>query len=289
MHASLKLALLLTALLFVAAAYAEEFVWRVPGKSGNTVYLVGSVHLLPPRAYPLAPAYEQAYAASEILLFETDLAALQQPQTQFQLLTEASYPAGQSLSTQLPSGLLARLRKVSADAGLPVAMLDRFKPWFAATLIELTAFTNAGFRPELGIDTHFHQRATADGKPVYGLEPLDQHLAVLTGMSAEQSTAYLRDTLDNLQRLENAPGELYEFWRQGDAAGLAAYVIEQAKTDPALYQRLVIDRNHAWLQDVIDLLKGNANAMLVVGALHLAGEQGLPALLRAHGYSPDQL
>ncbi len=267
---------------------ADQFVWRVPGANGNSVTLVGSVHLLPPQAYPLPPAYQKAYAGSEILMFETDMAALQSPTTQFRLLEQASYPPGESLSGNLAPPLLARLQNSLSSIGLPLAMLDRFRPWFVATLIELTAFAQAGFRPDLGIDVHFFERAQTDGKGVYGLENLDQHLAVLTDMPEPQSRAYLADTLDNLKMLEAAPTELFALWQQGDADGLAAYVAEHAQTNPQLYARLVTERNHAWLVDIEALLQGNANAMVVVGALHLAGAQGLPALLERAGYQPVQ-
>lgn len=270
------------------AALAEQFVWKVPGNNGNSVYLVGSVHLLPPRAYPLPPAFEQAYKNSEILMFETDISALENPATQFKLLRQASYPTGETLSQSLPPPLLASLRAATAATSLPMAMLDRFKPWFAATLIELTAFTKAGFRPDLGVDMYFQNRAQSDGKATVGLETLDAHLAVLTDMPESLSEAYLSDTLDNLQLLETAPTELFDYWQTGDAESLATYVEEQAQTNPALYARLVDERNHAWLADIEALLNGNANAMVVVGALHLAGEQGLPTLLKARGYQPVQ-
>lgn len=289
---SISLAATLALLLTTSLAHAEQFVWRVPGQSGdatNSVYLVGSVHLLPPRAYPLPPAFETAYQASDLLMFETDMAALQSPQTQFRLMGEAAYPAGVSLGSSLPPALLRRLQTPAQNLGVPFAVLDRFKPWFAATLIELSAFTKAGFRADLGLDTHFYQRALSDNKGVYGLETLDAHLAVLTEMPPALSQAYLSDTLHNLSELDEAPNKLFDFWNTGNAAGLSAYVEEQSQADPALYRRLVEARNKAWLADIEALLNGNVNAMIVVGALHLAGAQGLPKLLQARGYKPEQL
>lgn len=280
--------LLLLVVLVSAPVQAKDFVWRVAGAAGHDVYLVGSVHLLPPRAYPLPEAFEQAYQRSEVVMFETDMAAMEAPDTQFALLAAASYPPGQSLRDNVPPPLLARLEQAAGNAGLPMVMFERLKPWFAATLLELTRYTKAGFRPELGIDTHFFERASKDGKLIVGLEPLAEHMALLTEMTPAQSLGFLRSTLSTLESDEDTPARLFDYWHSGDAPGLDAYAAEQASSNPALQARLVDDRNHAWLEDIEALLAGNANAMVVVGALHLTGEQGLPALLRARGYTPEQ-
>lgn len=269
-------------------ALADEFVWQVPGNNDNTIYLVGAVHLLPERAYPLGPAFEKAYKNSDILLFETDLSALQSPQTQYQLLTQASYPADQSLRKDLPPALFERLKQALPATDIPLDSVERYKPWFIATLIEVSAFEKAGFKADLGVDFHFYERARQDSKDIRGLENIDRHLAVLTEMSQDQSKAYLADTLDNLQLLEDAPTQLYEFWQKGDVLGLTAYVTERAQTNPQLYARLVTARNRDWLPEIQTLLEGDTNATIVVGALHLAGPQGVPALLEKAGYKPAQ-
>lgn len=277
----------LALLLAVDTALADEFVWQVPGNN-NTVYLVGAVHLLPERAYPLGPAFEKAYKNSDILLFETDLSALQSPQTQYQLLTQASYSADESLRKNLPTALYEQLKQTLPATDISLDSVEHYKPWFIATLIEVSAFEEAGFKADLGVDFYFYERARQDSKDTRGLENIDRHLAVLTEMSRDQSKAYLADTLDNLQLLEDAPTQLYEYWQKGDVNGLTAYVTERAKTNPQLYDRLVTTRNHEWLAEIQTLLQGDANATIVVGALHLAGPQGLPALLERAGYKPVQ-
>lgn len=283
-RAALAAAVLAMALLCGGGALAEggkSFVWRIDD-ADSSVYLVGSIHLLPPRAYPLPAPFQTAFEDAEIVAFETDIAALREAETQAALLQAAQYDQG-TLASHLGERLYAQTRLALARAGVPMAQVARFKPWFVAGLIELRLFIADGFRRELGLDGHFYERAVAADKAILPLEPLAEHLRVLIGMPPEMSRAFLAATVTNLDELENAPSEVYTLWRAGDAAGLAALTREQVAANPALYERLLFARNAAWLDDIEALLAGPDDAMVVVGALHLPGERGLLALLRQRG------
>lgn len=281
---------LLVALWFtagLAAAGPSGLVWCVEGAESR-VYLAGSMHMLPPRAYPLPPAYERAYEATERLVLEADQAALERPQARNELLAAARYDTG-DLRTHVGDALYRHTRAVASDQGLSMRRLDGYRPWFVAMAIEMQSYRAAGFRPDLGLDGHFHGRALADGRPIQPLQAIDAHLAIVTEMPAALSRDQLAVTLDSADTLAQAPADIYAYWRTGDAAGLAASVAEQTKAYPALYDRLIYDRNEAWLPAIDRLLARPGNALVLVGAVHLVGPGGLVERLRASGYTVSRV
>lgn len=271
------------ALLGTGAAQAEGFVWRV-ADGDNSVYLAGSVHLLPPEAYPLPDAFQEAYEAAEIVAFETEIGKLQGSEAQTVLFRAARYDDGSALESHLDDELYGQVNEVLGDMGVSISAVRGFRPWFVAGMIEVRSFMAAGYRQDLGVDTHFYDKAEQDDKAILPLETLDRHLAVLTEMPPEMARAYLAATVENVDELEDAPTVVYDFWRAGDADGLADYVAEQMAADPALYERLLFARNRQWMDKLENLLAGDADAMVVVGALHLVGERGLLEKLEARGY-----
>lgn len=268
-------------------AHAESFVWRVAG-SDNTVYLAGSMHLLPERAYPLPAAYENAYSASKMLVEEADQAALQSPQASRILMSAARYDQG-DLADHLDADTLEQTAKTLDDLGLDIDNYEAFRPWFVSLAIEVQAFENAGYRADLGLDGFFDQRARLDDKPILALQTIDRHLAVLTELSTGLSRDQLAVTLANADELDTAPDELFGYWQSGNVADFAAAIDEQVEAYPALYDRLIYDRNQAWLSTVDTLLHSPDNAMVLVGAAHLVGPKGLVSLLRDKGYQIDRM
>jgi len=273
--------------LWLGVASAADLLWRVEGGAG-TAYLAGSVHLLPPEAYPLPASFEQAYRRADRLVFETDMGALNNPATQMQLLSAATLPAGQTLSERLPADLRKRLESRLKEGNMPLALVDGFRPWFAAVMLEMTLFMNSGYRPDLGLDQHFYDRAHADGKPIESLEPIAGHLEILTGMTEAEQQNFLAATLAELERLEDAPAQLFELWRQGDVKGLEALMLDSRQRYPGFHERLIASRNRQWVKRIRSMLAEGDVVMVVVGAIHLIGEDGLPARLRAAGFPAVQ-
>lgn len=280
----------LVALLALAsgAASARGMVWQV-GDADNTVYLAGSVHLLPPSAYPLPEAFQRAYENAAIVAFETDIGELQSSAAQTRLFQAARYPDGTGLDDHLDDALYARVANLLGEMGQSISAMRSFRPWFIAGMIEVQAFMAEDFRQDLGLDTHFHERAVEDDKAILPLETLDRHLAVLTEMPADMARDYLAATVENVAALSDAPAAVFDFWREGDTAGLAAYVEEQIDDTPALYERLLFSRNDDWMAHIEALLAGSDDAMVLVGTLHLVGERGLIEQLRAAGHRPERV
>ena len=270
-----------------APVSAESFLWEVKG-ANNRVFLLGSMHLLPASAYPLPDAMESAYRQSEVLVFETDMAAVSNEETQMALLNAGMYPEGESLMNALHTRVLEPYADAVQSLRLPVPMLNRYRPWLAALTIEMSVYAKHNFKAELGVDRHFYDKAVPAEKKIIALETIEEQSAFFTGMSDKMAQDYLSLTLINLEEIDNDPTELLEIWADGDDGDMEDLLDPLIDDYPALYRRFIRDRNEKWLPTVLDLLKGGKNAMVVVGALHLPGDHGLLQLLENAGYDPVQ-
>ena len=118
--------------IFTLAAFvrAENCLWKAVSDRG-TLYLQGSVHLLKAEDYPLAPAIEEAYEESEVLVFETDMKAMAAPETQQLIMSKAILPGERTLEDELDPDVYAALSRKLEEVGLPAVATRKFKPWFA--------------------------------------------------------------------------------------------------------------------------------------------------------------
>ena len=133
------------------------------------------------------------------------------------------------------------------------------------------------------------RRAQSDGRPTAGLETLPEELGSLTALSREDQIRMLDQTVDELKSIRSEMQEITLAWRHGDTTRLAALLSSEYGDFPSLYKPLVTDRNRRWLPQLEELLRANDNSLVVVGALHLVGQEGLLDLLRKKGYQIRQL
>ena len=290
-HASLRrvaVALTLAILATAQAAQARTFGWKATGK-GGTIYLVGSIHVMSPSFYPLNPALDAAFNDSDLLVEEVDLAEMVDPTTQMSMLTRGMLPSGQSLDTLLTPATLALVKKATGDLGSAGAALMRFKPWMLAIALQGRELMKAGFDPALGLDQHFYDEAKAGAKAVQGLETVDYQISRFDGMTLEQQDRMLAETLKELETETAAVGKLGDAWKGGDVAAIEKIALADLKSDPVMYQRLLVERNRNWMPRIEALFARRGRALVVVGAAHLVGPDGLIAMLKAKGYTVEQL
>ena len=263
----------------------RHILWAVQGQR-NTVYLLGAIHVLRPDDAGLPEAAERAYEDAEQLVMEIDMddpsvagpAALGEVMQRMALL-----PEGQTLRSVLGSdydGIRAR----AGEAGLDLAMLERFAPWFVATALLQLELAQRGFSPEFGIEQALVDRAGKDRKPIVGLETAARQIGLLAGMPLPAQKRFLVMTLEESRQLDRELGELLRAWQRGDAAALARLLSDEFEEFPDLYRALTVDRNRAWVGKLADLLDDRDDYLVVVGALHLVGRDSVVDLLRKRGY-----
>ncbi len=263
--------------------------WKATSKQGRVIYLAGSVHLLSAQYYPLSPAFETAFAASELLVEEVDMGEMLAPESQLMMLTRGMLPAGQSLDKIVsPATYAAVTAKVTA-LGLPMGPLNMFKPWALALTLQALEWQKAGFNADLGLDKHFYDMAKIAARPTQGLETLEFQIGRFNDMPMDLQERLLAETLKELETTQSSFTTLAEAWKAGDADGVEALVLRELKAEPEMYQRLLVERNRAWLPQVEALFKRPKPAFVVVGAAHLVGADGLLQMLRTRGYTIEQM
>jgi uncharacterized protein YbaP (TraB family) len=282
--AVVALALLVTA----QAAQAKTFGWKATGKSG-TIYLVGSIHVMSESFYPLNPALDAAFKDSDVLVEEVDLAEMLDPMAQMNILTRGMLPSNQSLDKVLSPSTLALVQKATGDLGADSSPLMRFKPWMLAIALQGMELMKAGFDPALGLDQHFYEQAKSGGKPVQGLETVEFQISRFDTMTMEQQDRMLAETLKELATETATVGKLGDAWKAGDVAAIERIALADLKSDPLMYQRLLVERNKNWMPKIEALFARKGRAIVIVGAAHLVGPDGLLALLKARGYAIEQL
>lgn len=269
-------------------AQAASPVWAIRG-AHNTVYLAGSIHLLPPQDASLPPALVRAYGDSAQLVMEIDLGKVDELAVGGWMLEHGALPAGVKLRTVTGEQRYTRLSAAAGELGLPTDILDSQAPWVVAIELADLEYVHLGFDPQQGVEEQLVRRAQTDGKPTAGLETIDEELGGLESLPREDQLRMLDQTLDELKESPAEIKEVLSAWRRGDAANLAALLSREFSSFPALYRALVTVRNANWLPRIEEMLRGESNSLVVVGSLHLVGDGGLLELLRKDGYTAKQL
>jgi uncharacterized protein len=281
-------ALAALALLAPLRAADHNFLWKAAGR-GGVVYLAGSVHMLSQKYYPLDEALESSFKEADLLVEEVDLGEMLAPESQLHILTRGMLPADQSLDKVLSPPTYALVSKTASGLGAPMEALHRFKPWMLAIALEGLVLQQGGFDPNLGLDKHFYDLAQAGAKPVQGLETVEYQLSRFDEMTMPQQDRFLADTIKELDTEKASVGTLADAWKAGDAPLVEQIVLKDLKSDPVMYQRLLVERNRNWLPKLEALFGRTGRAFVVVGAAHLVGPDGLLQMLKAKGYTVEQM
>jgi uncharacterized protein len=284
----LAAALLLSCALSAAAGAdeAHHTFWSVKGEH-NTVYLLGSVHVLKPTDSVLPPEALRAYTKAKALVMEIDLnnasaESLMDADTSLETL-----PEGQTLASVLGPQAFARFSSHVKKLGLDPDFFSAFQPWFAAMAIEQQEITQQGFDANSGVDEQFAQRAAADQKPIIGLETMTQQLGFFAQLTLDQQRRFLLYTIDDIDDQASIEA-VVDAWRTGDLKTLERLLSESFQQYPELFRMLTTDRNRQWLPTITQLLHEDQDYLVIVGALHLVGKDGLVQMLAQAGYPAVQ-
>jgi uncharacterized protein YbaP (TraB family) len=247
------------------------------------------VHLLRAGDHPLPSVIDEAYDDAETLMMELDMDDIDPVEAQ-SLLTELGLiHDDRSLSDVMGPEDYAEAEALAKAADIPLTMLAKSEPWLAAITVEQLMLARIGFNPLFGIENHLMEKSADDGKDIIGLETIREQLEFLDGMSLESQRALLLQSLKESVDIQKIMDELVDAWRHGDVAFMEVNMLDEMKQYPELYKTIVVDRNASWLRKIEDLLDHQDDYLIVVGALHLIGDDGVPALLARRGYEVRQL
>jgi uncharacterized protein len=284
-HKLAAIALLVGALLLSAIpSHAEPALWMVKGPHA-TVYLFGSVHALKkdePWRSPKIDAAIQQCAALWLEVPDVDDVKTLQP-----LILQLGLDQQHPLSTKLTKDQLDKLDKVAKSAGIPggEAMLDPLKPWLAAVTLSTAPMVQAGFDIQSGVEEILKPEFDKAGKPVKGFETADQQIHFFADLSEKEQLDYLISGLDDADQAADKFRQIVTAWYAGDETKLdTLFSAEFRDKYPILYQILIVKRNQSFAAQIDTLLKADGTSFIAVGAGHLVGKDGVPALLEKMGY-----
>jgi uncharacterized protein YbaP (TraB family) len=266
----------------------KSFMWKVEGDGGAVAYLLGSLHVLTPEWYPLNATINKAFAESKVLVEEIDIAEASDPNQMMSALMKAMLTDGRTLDKVVAPDVYAEVKKRAEKVGMPMLAVDRMKPWLVAITLMAPTLQAAGFKPELGVDRHFYDRAVDLKMKRQALETMAYQLDRFDELSMPMQEALLKSTLSELDTEVGNVKEMAQAWAFGNVAAIEKLTLASMKESPELYKRLLIERNNNWMPHVESCIKQNAGCFIVVGAAHLVGPDGLPVLLQKKGYKVTQ-
>ena len=279
------------ALAVAAKAPPVPLLWKV-SDADNSLYLLGSFHLLKRADYPLSKDIDNAFAAADKLVFEVPPAEMHDPATAQKALAHAGYGDARTLSKVLPAVMRDKFNALLVQRGGSIAQFDPFEPWFVNLTLVMGLSQSMGFRGEDGLDQHLMRRAAAANKPTSGLESVEAQLQALDNTPMKEQIASLREFVDDPDAMPGMLDELHRAWRQGDVTKLEALTRgEMLANTPETYRLLNVVRNEAWLPKLRKLLDGSSSedTLVVVGAMHLLGTDGVVERLRGKGYKVERV
>lgn len=253
--------------------------WEVSGKQ-NTVYLMGSIHLLRNVDYPLPSALNAAYDDADVLIMEIDMDDLDPFAAQRQFFELGVLHDETTLQDMMGTELYQEALNAADEIDIPLDMLSKTEPWYAAMTIELMALNRIGFNPEQGIEMHFMSKAVDDRKPIYGLETIEQQIAFLDGLPLQSQREMLMTTLLEGAAIEGVMDDMIRAWRRGDIASLESELLAGFADNEHLHRILLTDRNDRWVEQIQERLDDAQDYLIIVGALHLIGDSGVPLQLQ---------
>jgi uncharacterized protein len=259
-------------------------VWKATRADGKFVYLGGSVHSLRESDYPLPPAFMRAFNASSRIAFEVDARALKESSDS--LVQNGKYRKGDSLKNHVDARTYAYMRRLFELMNVPESSFSQYRPWFIVLMLQ--SASTARSSPKAGVDEFLMKQAAKRSMPVVGLESVQEHARIYSGLSDRESEILLLVTFIP-SGASTGHDDIMKAWRRGDAESLARSMDRESQEFPAFNERLLGARNRAWIPKIEGFLASGHTYFVVAGAGHFGGSRGVLALLRAKGYQIEQL
>jgi uncharacterized protein YbaP (TraB family) len=273
------------------SAHAAPAMWRATG-AGSEIYLFGTLHALAPNVAWRTPAYDAAYAKADAVWFEADLGAAD-PATVGLILSRYGVDSERGLSEKLAAADLSALKRETAD----MDRIEHLRPWAAALMLSMQPVLARGAAVETGADLTVTRQARDGGKQIRTFESLEEQARMFASLPEPAEVQYLADVIHERRApskrfaLDLSASSLEHDWLAGDLERLGPGLVgELAHDNPALYDVLLKRRNLAWADKLTTEMARSPGVELVnVGALHMVGPDGLPALLAARGFKVERV
>lgn len=267
-----------------AAMAAEPALWTIE-HGDTTVHLFGTFHLLPPELEWKTDSVTSAMLASDRVWFEADIFSAEAQQTIAAIMPQLGLnPEGVTLSSLLDAETAALLAEVAPTLGVPPQMLEPLRPWLAALTLTISQIQALGFDPNAGVEAVLYAEAREAGQSFGYFETAEQQMGFFGNLSDAVQVELLAQTLREVARTEAELPVWVEAWATGDMDAINRLLnVSMRDQSPEMYAVIMVDRNRAWIPQILEILEEGGTHFIAVGAGHMPGEEGVIALLEAEG------
>ena len=280
---------LLAAVLPAGLASADPAAWRVTGRNGAEITLLGSMHVMRPSDHPLPASIDALVERADLIVMEVDIDDIDVAAQQRIILQTAMLPQGTVLEDVVDEEAYRLVEQHMRELGVDLTQLEHFEPWFLAITVLELGMRKIGFQAERGVEQYVLGRAQAAGTEIVGLETLEFQIGLFDALPPEQQQALLEQTLSELDEGATVLGEMVAAWRDGELERLSAELLDEFDQFPGLYEKIVTKRNSAWVPALERMLADGRRRLVVVGALHLVGPDSVIDQLRERGHDVERL
>jgi hypothetical protein len=270
-----------------AGAQERSLLWKISGDK-STVYLLGSIHYLKKENFPLNKTILAALENSRRLVLEIDLNSARPEAAQKITLSKALYQDGSTLEQNISPETFQLTRQRAAQFGIDIKSMMPMKPWFVSLTLVAIRLQQLGFDPNFGVDRFLAAQAAKQGKPVDGLETLEFQLGAMDQLSKSEQESLLRQSVGELDQLDRSIQSIAQAWLKGDSGALEPLLLDSMKEYPEVYKKLILERNRRWVPQIEKILGQSGATLVVVGAAHLVGKDGVVEMLKERGYKVEQ-
>ena len=260
--------------------------WVIRDKD-STIYLIGTVHALRPETQWNATKVNKAVTESTELWLE--VADFDEEGGIMPVVAQYGVDLEHPLSSKLNDAQKEKLAQVAAAYGIPAESLDPIKPWMAAMMFTILPLQKAGYDQNGGVDHVLKAQAVQEGDKIYGFETAEEQVRFFADLPESEQLAFLDQTLRDAEKGVQQLDKLAKAWADGDTETIAYLLVNELKREtPGLYEKLVVQRNIAWSQKIIQILGRSGVQQVAVGAAHLAGPDSVQVQLAKRGIKVDR-
>jgi len=270
-----------------ARAQDKSFLWRVQSDKSN-IYILGSVHFLKKQNYPLNKTIEKAFDITRKLVLEIDLKS-EDAGTIQRVILEKGINRDRTLQQNVSPETYSLAGKRAQELGIDISALSPLKPWVVALTMTALQLQKLGFDPNYGVDRYLAERAVKSGKTIVGLETVAFQVGLIDQLPERDQESMLRQSLKEMDLLDKGLDQIVRAWSTGDVTALEGLLLSGMREYPAVHQTIIVDRNRRWLPRIEKMIEQGESTLIAVGAAHLIGKDGVIELLRARGYTVEQM
>ena len=270
-------------------------VWQATDSRGNSVYMMGTIHVADKDALVLPDYFEAAYAKCDALAVECDVSSAN---FDLSIYSKYMYTDGTTIKDHVPEEQYNAAVRTLTEAGVYMSAFDYMKPFMWSEYVELAAAGEAGLSSNYGIDVNMIKRAKSDGKELLELESVDFQLELLANLPDDiQAMLFEEIAYDGvMEDYKKLLAETYAEWKNGNDISEASESPTESSVDEETlklaeeYNKILIDDRNVGMEEKIkSYMEDGKKVMVLAGTAHFYGEKGIISLLENDGYTIRKL